>query len=98
MAYLLIAERKRTCYFDSVTNSEEKQKRAAHTSSYIAWQFTILPPPSSTVCAHTASPHPGCRAGPRPKDQVLFLKTLHFGSGLARPTPGVTSWVGAGQS
>ena len=35
MAGLLMAGRKRTCYFDSVTNSEEKQKSAAHTSSYV---------------------------------------------------------------
>ena len=41
MASLLMAGRKRTCYFDSVTNSdEEKQKSAAHTSSYITWQCT----------------------------------------------------------
>ena len=42
-----------------------------------------------SVCTHSLPPSPpGCRVGPRPKDQVLFLKTFHLRGGLARPTPG----------
>ena len=55
--------------------------------------------PGVPQCVHTQpppTPTPRCRAGPRSKDQVLFLKSLHFGSGLARPMSGVTGWVGAG--
>ena len=143
MAGLVMAERKRTCYFDSVTNSEEKKKSAAHTSSYITWEFmcylqnthspfTILcpPPPHSpcpltvkrvgqhehttptvvvccvhctplhthqeyhSVCTHSPPPPPpGCRAVPRSKDQVLFLKPLHLGVGWLDPHAGC-HWLG----
>ena len=44
------------------------------------------------MCAH--SHPPGCRAGPRPKDQVLFLKTLHLGVGWLDPCRvSLAGWV-----
>ena len=46
---------------------------------------------------HTQPPPPsppGCRAGPRPKDQVLFLKTLHLGVGWLDPRRvSLAGWV-----
>ena len=47
------------------------------------------------MCAHTApSLPPKCRAGPRPKDQVLFLKTLHLGVGWLDPhRVSLAGWV-----
>ena len=150
---LMMAERKMTPPFSfaALLNSEEKQKSAAHTSSYITWQCCdtnhahspsllipfFLPPPlpvpslfspsspcpltvkgvgqhehsTPTVvvccvhcttrgshtpgvpqCVHTQPPPPsppGCRAEPRPKDQVLFLQTLHLGVGWLDLVPPV---------
>ena len=45
-----------------------------------------------SVCTHSPPP-PGCRAVPRSKDQVLFLKPLHLGVGWLDPHAGC-HWLG----
>ena len=52
--------------------------------------------PGVPRCVHTQPPPPlRSRAGLKPKDQILSLKTLHFGGALARPMLGDTGRVGA---
>ena len=52
--------------------------------------------PGVPQCVHTQPLPPlWSRAGLRPKDQTLSLKTLHFGGALARPMLGDTGRVGA---
>ena len=46
-----------------------------------------------SVCTHSPPPPPRCRAGPRPKDQVLSLKTLHLGVGWLDPWVSLAGWV-----
>ena len=54
--------------------------------------YTVFVLYSSLGSVHTLPPR--CRAGPRPRDQVLFLKTLHLGVSWLDPCRvSLAGWV-----